>query len=116
MSGVLVLSFLRARFAERSTRVQSVMLVLLGLVLTGVVTTDQIAAWSDKIIALVAVLAPLAGMLVPDSNRAVEAEAAQDAAVAAALDLATAAAERAAGPGARDASLAVSRAVEKLGL
>ena len=111
-----VLSFLRARFAERSTRVQAVMLVLLGLVLTGVVTADQIAAWSDKIIALVAVLSPLAGMLVPDGNRAIEAAAAQDEAVAAALDLATAAAERAAGPGARETSLAVSRAVEKLGL
>src|SRR4051812_16574433 len=40
---VSVFSFLRARFAERSTRVQAVMLVLLGLVLTGVVTADQIA-------------------------------------------------------------------------
>ncbi|CAH2606229.1 conserved protein of unknown function (plasmid) [Rhodovastum atsumiense] len=111
-----ILSFLRARLAERSSRIQLVVLLMLLLVLAGAVTLDQLTAWTDKIVALVTVLGPLAGILVPDNNRAVDAAAAQDAAVAAALKIATETAEKAAGPGARQASLAISSAVERLGL
>ena len=109
-------AFLRARLAERSSRIQLATLVLLALVVGGVLTVEQITHYADKLMVLVAVLGPLAGVLMPDNNSAIDAAAAQDAAVAAAVALAAQAAEQAAGEGARDVSLAVTRLAEKVGL
>ena len=109
-------AFLRARLAERSSRIQLATLALLGLGVAGVLTVEQITHYADKLLALTAVLGPLAGVLMPDHNRAVDAAAAQDAAIAAAVALATEAAEKAAGEGAREVSLAVSQLADKAGL
>ena len=106
------LAFFRARWAERSTRIQMIVLVLLALVLAGVLTVDQITENASKLLGLIAVLGPLAGALMPDNNKAVDDAAARDAAIAAAVALATKAAEDAAGPGARELSRAVSDVVD----
>jgi hypothetical protein len=55
-------------------------------------------------------------MLVPDKNRAIEAAAQSDEAVKAALDLATEAAERAAGAKATQLAQTVGGLADKLGL
>ena len=111
-----LLPFLKARLQERSSRIQLVTLVLLGAVAAGLLSVEQVTDWTAKIVALVAVVGPLAGVLVPDNNSAVDAAAKADLAVQAAVEIATDAAEKAAGPGAREVSLAVTAAAEKLGL
>lgn len=111
-----LLAFLKARLAERSSRIQLVVLVLLALVLNGVVTLDQIEGMSAKVFGLVAVLGPLAGLLVPDKNHAVTDAAATSAAVDAAVAMATEAAEKAAGPEATEIAREVGALADKLGL
>jgi hypothetical protein len=111
-----LIPYLRARLAERSSRIQLLVLALLTLVLSGVMTIEQIHAYSTQILGLVTVLGPLAGLLIPDSNSAVDAASAQDKAVAIALDVTTQAAEKAAGPEASAMAVQVAAVVEKLGL
>lgn len=111
-----LLPFLRARLAERSTRIQVVTLLLLALVGAGVVTIEQVHAYAGQIMALVAVLSPLATALVPDFNHDVAAEAQVDAAVDLATAVVTQAAEQAAGEGAKQVGEAVASVATKLGL
>lgn len=114
MSNLLV--FLRARFAERSSRVQLLVLVLLALVTTGIFTVEQLSAVASKLVALVAVVGPLAGLLIPDTNHVVNTAAAVDEAVDAAVKVATDAAEKEAGPEATQMARNIASVAEKLGL
>lgn len=109
-------AFLKARLAERSSRIQLVMLVLMGLVLTGVVTMDQLQGYADKLMPMLALMPVFLGLIVPDKNHAIVAAADQDAAVKAALDAATEAAEKAAGPKATQVAQSVGAVFDKLGL
>lgn len=111
-----LLPYLKARFAERSTRVQLVVLVLLALVSTGYLTMEQIHAWGAHAMALVAAIGPLAGVLFPDKNHDIVAEARVDEAVDAALAAATEAAERKAGVKATELAQTVGGIADKLGL
>lgn len=115
-----VLAFLRARWAERSSRVQIVVLALSVAVYAGLVTFAQIEEFVSRFGTLSLLVAnligPALGFVVPDHNRAIDAEAQADEALAAAVKLVTEAAERKAGPGAREASLAVTAAIERIGL
>lgn len=111
-----LLDYLKARMPERSSRVQLVSMAVLALLLLGAVTVDQLTTWTALALAATSAASQLAGILVPDHNRAVAEAAAQDEAVAAALDMATAAAERAAGPKATEAAKNVAAIVERLGL
>lgn len=70
-----VVAFLEARLSERSTQVQIIVLGLCGAVAGGLVTTEQVTSWSAEIVALLAIVSPLAGVLIPDRS-ATAAEAA----------------------------------------
>lgn len=115
-----VLAFLRARWAERSSRVQLVVLVLSVAVYAGLLTFEQVndfvVQYGTVSLLVANLIGPVLGFVTPDGNKLVDSEAAADAALAAAVATVTAAAERKAGPGARDASLAVTTLLEKLGL
>jgi hypothetical protein len=102
-----VLSFLRARYAERSSRVQLVVLVLLALVGFGVVTTDQIESFAGKAALALAALGPLAGILFPDEKKPVDATLAVEAASQIARDAAARAVTA-------EQQVAVQRAAERL--
>ena len=104
----------KARWAERSTRVAVFALVPTVLVGLGWLTMDDVAAYADKIVAMIGVAGLVANAITPDGNKAIGAAAAADEAVDAALKVVTEAAEKAAGPGAREASLAVSNIIDKL--
>ena len=111
-----LVSFLKARLAERSSRVQLVVLVVMAGTATGLVTIDQGEADVAKVSPLLLALGPLATILIPDKNHAVVQAASQDEAVAAALDAATRAAEDAAGPRATAVAQAVGNVADRLGL
>jgi hypothetical protein len=78
-----VVSFLRGRFKERSSQVQLVVLVLLGAVSAGYLTVDQVNGFATQAMTLLAVVGPLAGVLIPDPSKPQDAvDAAQAAATA----------------------------------
>lgn len=79
-----VLPFLRARLAERSSRVQLAVLAVTGLVATGLITTDQVSAYAATAATVAALLGPMAGILFPDPKAVVPVEAVATAAMAAA--------------------------------
>lgn len=113
MNGML--AFLRARLAERSSRVQLVILVALAAVGTGYLTVDQIEGFTSKALAAVAVLGPLVTILMPETVKVEDKEAAMQAAALAAFAAAQAAAvqaaHKAAGP---DAAARVEAEVAKV--
>jgi hypothetical protein len=111
-----LLPFLKARLAERSSRIQLVVLVLLGAVSAGFLTMAQIQSWGAYAMGLVATIGPLVGVLFPDKNHDVVSAAAVDDAVNAALAVATAAAEEKAGVKATDLARTVGGIADKLGL
>jgi hypothetical protein len=111
-----VLSFLRARLAERSSRVQLLVLVLALLVATGLVSFESLSEFSGRLTAVAALVGPLLGVLVPDTNHDVNAAAVADATVSAAVSIATAAAEEKAGPGATELARNLAGLAGKLGL
>lgn len=79
-----VLSFLRARLAERTSRVQLAVLVVTGAVAAGLVSTDQVAAYATTAMTVLTLIGPLAGILTPDTKAEVPVEAVANAALAAA--------------------------------
>ena len=64
-------SFIEARLLERSTQVQLLTLLICGVGATGLVTMGQLTSWTGEITAMLAVAAPIAGMVVPDATKTI---------------------------------------------
>jgi hypothetical protein len=79
-----VLSFLGARLAERSTRVQLATLAGVGLVATGLVSTDQVSHFASTAMQILGVVSPVVAIFTADPKATVPAEAVANAALAAA--------------------------------
>lgn len=98
-----MVAFLRARFAERSSRIQLVVLVLLGAMSMGYLTLDQVNGFATQAMTLLAVVGPLAGVLVPDPSKPQDAIDAAQAAASAVQAAALQAVERQVGTEAKEA-------------
>lgn len=73
-----VLAFLKARLAERSTQVQILTAAICAAVAAGLVSVAQVTSWTTGIMSLLAVAAPIVGMLVPDGTSATSSAGAAD--------------------------------------
>ena len=73
-----VLAFIEARLVERSTQVQLATLLICGLVAVGAISMGQLTTWSTDLVTMLAIVAPIAGVLVPDPNKPISAGDAAD--------------------------------------
>ena len=105
-----VVAFLRARFAERSSRIQLVVLVLLGAVSLGYLSVDQIQSFSAQAMLLIPLLGNIVGVLMPDPAKPQDAVDAAAAAASAMQSASLDAVMRKVGP---EAAAAVEAEVTK---
>lgn len=71
--------FIKARFGERSSRIQLVGLTLTVAVILGVITVDQLNTWITKLLTTMALATQLGGVLIPDGKAPVVPDGVEDA-------------------------------------